>query len=141
VGGVGHIPCQRGREVSRRVRVQGGDERGDGSHRVLSNVVDGRVRAATDHVVLAVRFRAERTWKGFGIGGGVALDRLRAMVDPVIYEARDLSAFRIGKTCAVVPRPSIEKREVGPFQGGRSRPGRAGKISSTSVRLVFGEGD
>ena len=103
MGGVGHIPCQRGSLVCRRVRVQGGDERGDGGHSVFANVVDGRMHAATDHVVLTVRFRAERTWERFRIGGGVALYRLHAVVDPVIYEACDLGAFRVGKAYAVVP--------------------------------------
>ena len=141
MGSVGHIPYQRGSLVFRRVRVQGGDERGDSCHSIFANVVYGRVCAATDHVELAVRFRAERTWERFGVGGGVALDRLCAVVDPVINEARDLGAFRVGKMCAVVPRSSIKQGEVGPFQGSRSRSGRSGKVSPAKVRLVFGKGD
>jgi hypothetical protein len=63
------------------------------------------------------------------------------MVNPVVDEASNLGAFSVGQPCAAMPCSSVEKRELGPFQGGGSRSGRAGQVSSTSIRLMFGERD
>ena len=53
-------------------------------HCVRADDRDGRMFAAANHVVLGVRFVAERAWERFREAMRTALNGLGAVIDPVI---------------------------------------------------------
>ena len=82
-------------DVGRRVWIQGGDVVGELHHCRVSYVRDCGVFAPADHVELCVGFSTEGAGERFGVGLWDTLDRLGAVVYPIIDQAGDLCSFGV----------------------------------------------